>query len=233
MNVHVLVPAAGAGRRIGTSVKKQYLALGDRPLLAVTLQRLAEHPRVTSLHVIAPEAEQGYCRKEVIEKYRLKKVAGVVVGGKERQDSVYNGLLACLADDDDIVLIHDGVRPFFPREKMSPLIDAATTHGASLLAVPAQDTVKEVVEGLVARTVDRSLLWLAQTPQAFRFGLILEAHRRARRAGHQGTDDASLVEWCGWPVAVVAGSAYNLKVTTPADLVLARAMLASDELELT
>ena len=233
MNVHVLVPAAGAGRRIGTRVKKQYLALGDRPLLAVTLQRLAGHPRVTSIQVIAPEPEQDFCRKEVIEKYRIKKVSGVVVGGEERQDSVYNGLSACLADDDDIVLIHDGVRPFFPREQISPLIDAATTYGAGLLAVPAQDTVKEVIDGQVARTMDRKILWLAQTPQAFRFGLILEAHRRAQRAGYRGTDDASLVEWCGWPVAVVAGSAYNLKVTTPADLVLARTRLAADQMQLT
>ncbi len=233
MNVHVLVPAAGVGRRVGSSVKKQYLMLGDRPLLAATLDRLAEHPRITAIHVIAPESEQDYCQKEVVERYAVKKIAGVVVGGAERQDSVRNGLLACGANDDDIVLIHDAVRPFFPLEQVDALIDEAAQHGASLLAVPAQDTVKEVVDGRVTQTVDRSRLWLAQTPQAFRFGLIHEAHQRAHQQGYQGTDDASLVEWCGWPVVVVPGSAYNLKVTTPADLALARALLASGEMELT
>lgn len=233
MKVHVLVPAAGAGRRVGAKVKKQYLMLGDRPLLAATLVRLAEHPRVNAIHVIAPESERDYCLTEVIEKYALKKIAGVVIGGAERQDSVRNGLLACEAEADDIILVHDGVRPFFPPAKLDRLIDAAREHGASLLAVPAQDTVKEVVAGRVSRTVDRSHLWLAQTPQAFRFGLIAEAHLRAWREGYRGTDDASLVEWCGWPVAVIPGSAYNLKVTTPADLVLARALLAAGEKELT
>lgn len=235
MNVHALIPAAGSGRRVGASVKKQYLTLGERPLLAVTLERLARNPLVTSIHVIAPEAELDYCREEVVERYAIDKIAGVVVGGVERQDSVRNGLLACQADDDDIVLIHDAVRPFFPDNKVALLIEEAKRVGASLLAVPVQDTVKRVNndDGLVENTVDRSRLWLAQTPQAFRFALIAEAHRRALREGHRGTDDASLVEWCGWPVAVISGSAYNLKITTPADLVLAGALLACGDLELT
>ncbi len=229
MKVHVLVPAAGAGRRVGASVKKQYLALGERPLLAVTLARLADQPHITAIHIIAPQAELDYCRSEVVERHALKKIAGVVSGGAERQDSVRNGLLACAAEAEDIVLIHDGVRPFFPQEQIPVLLDAAVTHGAALLAVPAQDTVKEVVAGRVLRTVDRSRLWLAQTPQAFRFGLVLEAHQRANREGYRGTDDASLIEWCGWPVAVIPGSAYNLKVTTAADLALLRALLAAEE----
>jgi 2-C-methyl-D-erythritol 4-phosphate cytidylyltransferase len=232
MKVHVLVPAAGVGRRVGAGVKKQYLMLGDRPLLAATLGRLAEHPRVTAIHVIAPEEEQDYCRREVVERYAVEKVAGVVVGGAERQDSVRNGLMACSAADQDIVLIHDAVRPFFPLPQLDTLLDEAEAKGASLLAVPVQDTVKEVVDGRVVRTAERSRLWLAQTPQAFRCALIREAHLRADQQGYRGTDDASLVEWCGWPVAVVQGSAYNLKVTTPADLVLARALLASGEMEL-
>jgi 2-C-methyl-D-erythritol 4-phosphate cytidylyltransferase len=233
MNVHVLVPAAGVGRRLDASVKKQYLTLGERPLLAVTLERLAGHPRVSIIHVIVPDLERDYCRHEVVERYAVNKVGKMVVGGPERQDSVRNGLQACDAGEEDIVLVHDGVRPFFPAAKVDVLIDEAVRHGASLLAVPTQDTVKEVVKDRVVRTVERSRLWLAQTPQAFRYPLILEAHQRAFREGYRGTDDASLVEWCGWPVAVVPGSAYNLKITTPADLVLARALLASGEMELT
>lgn len=229
MDVHVLVPAAGAGRRFGASVRKQFVELAERPLLAVTLERLAQHPQVTSLYVIAPEAELAYCRDQVVARFAIDKVAGLVAGGAERQDSVRNGLQACTANDEDIILIHDGVRPLFPWSAIAGLIDAADTHGAALLAVPVQDTVKEVVDGRVARTVDRDRFWLAQTPQAFRAGRIRAAHRRAHQAGYRGTDDASLVEWCGWPVMVVPGSAGNLKVTTPTDLMLARALLASGE----
>lgn len=229
MNVHVLVPAAGAGRRFGAPVRKQFIELEERPLLAVTLERLAQHPRVASIWVIAPKAELDYCRQQVVQRFAIGKVAGLVAGGAERQDSVRNGLLACEADDEDIILIHDGVRPLFPAPQLSKLIDAARTHGAALLAVPVQDTVKEIVDGRVVRTVDRTRLWLAQTPQAFRADRIREAHQRAYRSGYRGTDDASLIEWCGWPVMVVPGTAGNLKVTTPTDLALARSLRASGE----
>ena len=232
MSVHVLVPAAGVGQRLGADVKKQFLTLGDRPLLAATLQRIAQHPRVAAIHVIAPEPELTYCREQVIERYAVNKIAGVVAGGAERQDSVWNGLLACGASVDDVVLIHDAVRPFFPLEKLDMLIDEAMRNGACLLAVPAQDTVKMVVDGQVVKTADRTALWLAQTPQAFRFDVIFEAHRRAQQEGFRGTDDASLVEQYGGQVVVIEGSAYNLKVTTPADLALARALLAAGEMEL-
>ncbi len=229
MKVHAIVPAAGAGRRFGADIKKQYLTLGDRPLLAVTLERLASHPQVASIYVVAPADELGYCRHEVIERYGIAKIAGLVEGGVERQDSVRNGLLACTAADDDIILIHDGVRPLLPLAALDNLIAKATLEGGSLLAIPARDTIKEADNGKVVRTLDRSHLWQAQTPQAFRYERILDAHRRAQRAGYLGTDDASLLEWCGWPVAVVEGSTYNLKVTTPDDLALAKALLAAEE----
>lgn len=231
MNVHVIVPAAGAGRRFGADIKKQYLMLGDRPLLAVTLERLASHPRLDSITVVAPADELDYCRHEVIERFGIDKVVGLVEGGAERQDSVRNGLQACQAAEEDIVLIHDGVRPLVPLETLETLIETAATEGGSLLAIPAQDTIKETADGRVVGTLDRSRLWQAQTPQAFRYARILEAHLRAQREGYLGTDDASLLEWCGWPVAVVSGSAYNFKVTTPEDLVLVRALLAAEEEE--
>jgi 2-C-methyl-D-erythritol 4-phosphate cytidylyltransferase len=169
----------------------------------------------------------------LVESYRLEKIGVVIAGGAERQDSVRNGLEACGAADQDVVLIHDGVRPFFPQEQIGPLVQLAVAEGAAILAVPAQDTIKEVFDGLVRSTLDRSLLWQVQTPQAFRCDRIREAHRRAYASGYLGTDDASLVEWCGWPVAVLPGHQYNLKITTPADLALARALIAAGEVSLT
>ena len=231
MAVHVLIPAAGIGRRMGGNGNKQYLSLGDRPILAHTLSRLADLSCIDALHVIVPAEECAYCRDEVIAPLGRDKVRSVIAGGAERQDSVRNGLEGCGAADDDLVLIHDGVRPFFPAEQIPELIAAAAADGAALLAIPAQDTVKEVRDGRVVRTLERGRLWQAQTPQAFRAAVIREAHRRALAAGFAGTDDASLVEWCGWPVVIVAGSPFNFKLTTPADLALARALLVTGATE--
>ncbi len=232
MNVHVLIPAAGSGSRIGGDTRKQYLELDGLPILVRTLSRLAALPQVTAIHLIVPGEDVSFCRSELVESYRLDKIGVVIAGGAERQDSVRNGLESCGAADQDIILIHDGVRPFFPSEQIGPLVQLAAVEGAALLAVPAQDTIKEVFDGRVRSTLDRSLLWQVQTPQAFRCERIREAHRRAYAGGYIGTDDASLVEWCGWPVAVLNGHPHNLKITTPADLALARALLAAGEVTL-
>lgn len=231
MAVHVLIPAAGSGRRMGAAGNKQYLELGGRPVLAYTLARLAALEEIDALHIIVPEEELAYCRDEVVDRFALGKIGSMIAGGAERQDSVRNGLESCGAADDDLVLIHDGVRPFFPAREIAGLLAAAAETGAALLAVPAQDTVKEVAEGRVVRTLERGRLWQVQTPQAFRCALIRDAHRRASDAAFAGTDDASLVEWRGGAVAVLPGSPFNFKLTTPADLALARALLAAGVLE--
>jgi 2-C-methyl-D-erythritol 4-phosphate cytidylyltransferase len=233
MDVHVLVPAAGSGSRIGGETRKQYLELGDQPVLVQTLLRLAEHPQISVIHLIVPEGDVAFCRAELVERYQLEKIGGVISGGAERQDSVRNGLESCGAHDQDVLLVHDGVRPFFPMEQIGPLVQLASAEGAALLAIPAQDTIKEVFDGRVRSTLDRRLLWQVQTPQAFRFERIREAHRRAHANGYLGTDDASLIEWCGWPVAILSGHPYNFKITTPADLAMARALLAAGEVSLT
>jgi 2-C-methyl-D-erythritol 4-phosphate cytidylyltransferase len=233
MDVHVLVPAAGSGSRIGGETRKQYLELGDQPVLVQTLLRLAEHPQISVIHLIVPEGDVSFCRAELVERYQLEKIACVISGGAERQDSVRNGLESCGALDQDVILVHDGVRPFFPMEQIGPLVQLASAEGAALLAIPAQDTIKEVFDGRVRSTLDRRLLWQVQTPQAFRFERIREAHRRAHANGYLGTDDASLIEWCEWPVAILSGHPYNFKITTPADLAMARALLAAGEVSLT
>ncbi|MEJ2491235.1 MAG: 2-C-methyl-D-erythritol 4-phosphate cytidylyltransferase [Desulfuromonadales bacterium] len=233
MNVHVLVPAAGSGRRLAGGIRKQYLELGDRPVLVQTLVRLAAQPLVTAVHLVVPEEDVAFCRRELVERYRIDKIGAIIAGGRERQDSVRNGLEACGAAGQDVILVHDAVRPFFPAEQIGPLVQLAAVEGAALLAVPAQDTIKEVFDGRVRSTLDRSLLWQVQTPQAFRCDRIREAHRRAQMRDHVGTDDASLIEWCGWPVAVLEGHPHNIKITTPADLALARALLDLGEVSLT
>ena len=225
MSVTVLIPAAGMGARMGASVNKQYLILADRPVLAHTLRLFDHHPSIDHIFIVSPEEEIDYCRAEVVERFGFVKVRDLIPGGAERQDSVYNGLSACAAANSDIVLIHDGVRPFFPSHRIEEVVTAAERNGACVVGVPVKDTIKEVAEGLIRSTPDRRRLWQAQTPQAFVFGLIRDAHERAGQEGFRGTDDASLVERIGHPVAMIEGSYRNIKITTPEDLILAEAFI--------
>lgn len=227
MSVIALIPAAGMGSRMQAGINKQYLRLGDRPILAHTLAIFDQHPLVDRIVVVAPEAEIPYCREQVIAAYGFQRVTAIVAGGAERQDSVRLGLAACAGADDDLVLIHDGVRPFLPSTRLAELLTAATDHGACIVAVPVKDTIKQVDGQMITGTPERSSLWQAQTPQAFRFALIRDAHQKALATGYRGTDDASLVERLGHPVAIVPGDYRNFKITTPEDLVLANALFAA------
>lgn len=209
---------------MGAAVNKQYLTLADRPILAHTLGLFDAHPAVTRIVVVSPPEEIAFCRTEVVERFGFVKVAQIVPGGAQRQDSVRNGLAACGANSEDIILIHDGVRPFLPPALIDRVVATAAEVGACLVGVPVKDTIKEVEKGLVRGTPDRRRLWQAQTPQAFRFALIDEAHRRAVAERWAVTDDAALVERFGHPVAMVEGSYRNIKITTPEDLVLAQAL---------
>ncbi len=227
MAVIVLIPAAGTGSRMGAGVNKQYLALADRPVLAHTLSIFQNHPIVDEILVISPRDEIDFCRNEVVERYAFNKVRAVVEGGKERQDSVRNGLGALEAEPTDVVLIHDGVRPFFPPQLIGSVITGAQAGGC-IVAVPVKDTIKEVDQGRIVGTPPRGSLWQAQTPQAFPFAIIREAHAKAFKEGFRATDDASLVERLGYPVGVVQGSYRNFKITTPEDLVMARAFIGAE-----
>jgi len=220
----VLVPAAGMGRRMQAGVNKQYLELDGRPILAQTLALFESSPHVVRILVIAPADELDYCRTQIVERYGFAKVSELVAGGAERQDSVRNGLRACALDADEIVLIHDGVRPLFDPTLIRPLALRAAEIGGCIVGVPVKDTVKQVDAGMITATPPRSRLWLAQTPQAFRYGLIREAHEQALAEGFNGTDDASLLERIGRPVAMLEGDYRNLKITTPEDLVQAGAL---------
>jgi 2-C-methyl-D-erythritol 4-phosphate cytidylyltransferase len=224
MSVFALIPAAGCGSRFGSAVKKQYLELNGQPILARTLCLFNESPCVHAVFVIAPAAEMEFCRRAIVNRFGFDKVRAVVCGGEERQVSVYNGLKACDAGPEDIILIHDGVRPFVPAALIAETVRGAERDGACLAAVPARDTLKEIENGRVVATPERKRFWQAQTPQAFRCAILLEAHEKARAEGFCGTDDASLVERLGVPVAVVEGSPFNFKITAPDDLMLAEAL---------
>jgi 2-C-methyl-D-erythritol 4-phosphate cytidylyltransferase len=229
MSVFVLIPAAGMGRRMGATVNKQYLPLNGRPILGHTIALFDKHPLIDKIYVITPADESELCRREVLAPGNFRKVQDLVPGGAERQDSVRNGLQACAAAPDDIVLIHDGVRPLLQPGLIDKLVAEVQERGACLVGVPVKDTIKQVVDGRIEGTPDRNGLWQAQTPQAFRYGQILEAYQRAQLDGFRGTDDASLVERLGQPVTIIAGSYRNIKLTTPEDLLLARAFLDSPE----
>ena len=212
------------------SINKQYLALGDRPVLAHTLALFENSSLVTQILVISPQDEIAYCRQEVVERFGCTKVRAIVPGGAERQDSVRNGLLALDVPADEVVLSHDGVRPFLSAPLISAVAaGAGQNRGGCVVGVPVKDTVKEVAAGRIQGTPERSRLWLAQTPQAFRFRVIRDAHEQAARDGYRGTDDASLVERLGLSVAILQGSYRNIKITTPEDLILAEAFLQSPE----
>ena len=224
--IFALIPAAGMGKRMGGGSNKQYLLLDGMPILARTVQTFQEAECIDAIYLVSPEQEIPFCRSEVVERYGFTKVRAIVPGGAERQHSVCNGLRAIEGiEPDDLVLIHDGVRPFVSAQMLEEAAAAAKEAGAAVVAVPVKDTVKVVREGVITQTPSREELWLAQTPQAFRYALIRAAHEEAAAAGFLGTDDASLLERQGRPVRVIRGDYRNIKITTPEDMILAEAFL--------
>lgn len=221
MRVDVIVPAGGSGKRMGGPLSKQFMDLAGTPVLARTLGIFEKVRGIDGIVLVVPRKEMDFAQRAIVERYHLSRVRKVVAGGEERQDSVRNGLSALESGTghEDVVMIHDAVRPFVAEEKILRSIDECRKHGAVTLGVPVTDTVKEVdAQGVVGRTVDRKAFWLTQTPQTFRRSVIEEAYRRAYEDGFRGTDDASLVERIGVSVRMIRGSHENIKITTPQDL---------------
>jgi 2-C-methyl-D-erythritol 4-phosphate cytidylyltransferase len=222
-----LVPAAGRGLRVGGPVPKQFLALGGEPILVHALWALEAADSISSIIIAVPEADREYCHKEIVTRHGFKKVTNIVAGGERRQDSVRYALFAAKTSE-DLVLVHDAVRPFLTQELIRLVIEEAAEHGEALIAVPMRDTVKQIGrDGVVVRTVDRHDLWLAQTPQAFKLSLLKEAHQKAEDDGFYATDDAQLVERLKGRITIIEGSAENIKITRPEDLIIGEAILAA------
>lgn len=213
--VGAIVVAAGRGTRMGTKESKQYLLLQNKPIIIHTLERFDRHPSIQEIVLVTGEQDVERC-KSWIDEYGIATQIKVIPGGAERQESVYLGLRQI---EGPYVLVHDGVRPFVTEEQITACIKAAVDYGASVLAAPVKDTIKQVDEqGQVTATLERRSLWAIQTPQAFRCSQLLDAHEQAERNGFIGTDDAMLLERLGLPVKVVEGGYRNIKITTPEDL---------------
>jgi 2-C-methyl-D-erythritol 4-phosphate cytidylyltransferase len=228
MKTVAIIPAGGSGRRMGEAVSKQYLLLGGTPILLHTLKIFQESSRIDEIFLIVPSQDITAVREMIGCGHGLSKVTRLLSGGKERQDSVRNGLHA-VGEDHDIVVIHDAVRPFVTGEMIRRAVEGATAFPAVATGVPATDTVKRVGDGdLVCETLDRQGLWLVQTPQAFQRQVIKEAYEKAGEDNFTGTDDAVLVERMGVAVKMIRGSYDNMKITTRDDLLIAEALIKSE-----
>ena len=227
MKVVAIIPSAGKGKRMAHSVPKYFIRLEDKPVLAYTLEAFEKCPDVNQVLLVVRSGEEKYCLKEVVEKYQFRKVLKVVIGGERRQDSVYNGIKE-LDQDTDIVVVHDGVRPFVPPALISETIKLAMYVDGVVAALPVKDTIKEVTrDGLIKGTPNRDSLWFAQTPQTFKKRVLEEAFMRAFTDKFHGTDEASLVERMGGKVKIIEGSHENIKITTKEDLFYAELILRS------
>lgn len=229
MKVVVIIPAAGLGTRMAAiggkpHTSKQFAELAGVPILIHTLRKFAAAPEIAEIYLAMRHPESSAFQQRLAAE-KLNKPIHVVEGGEHRQESVASALAAVEAAPDDIVLVHDAVRPFVTHEIIASVIDGAKKHGAAIAGVPAVDTIKKVertAEGaIITSTVPREQVVLAQTPQGFLLSVLRKAFAEATADGFTGTDEASLVERSGHDVAVVMGSHRNLKITTPADMELA------------
>ncbi len=224
MDYYVVIPAAGQGKRMNAGMNKLFIPLNKIPVIIHTLNVFDQDKNCKGV-ILAVNENEVTLFIELIRKYHIKNVLKIVNGGKERQNSVYNGLKA-VPDEDAIVLIHDGARPFIKQSIIHELVNSASRNEGAIVAVPVKDTIKAARNNIVEKTVERSSLWSVQTPQAFRLSVILDAHEKALDDQFLGTDDSSLVERLGKKVHIVLGDYENIKLTTPEDLIYGEAILA-------
>lgn len=231
MKTTAIVLAGGSGKRMNSSVKKQFLEIQDKPLLYYSLKAF-EDSFIDSVILVTSEEDMEYCQKEIVDKYHFNKVEKIVPGGKERYHSVINGITS--ADACDYVFIHDGARPFVTSDMLDRLLEGVLQNGACVAGMPVKDTIKIAdADGYIESTPKRDLVWMIQTPQVFSYELITEAYAILQKEeihllekGISITDDAMVVETLlGEKVKLIEGSYRNIKVTTPEDLGIAEGFL--------
>ncbi len=219
VKVAAIIAAGGSGVRMKADIPKQFLYLHDKPIIVYTLEKFLGCSGVGKIFLIVPKAEMTKTEL-LLKKWNIPKAAEVIAGGKTRQHSVWNGLCR-IPDNTEIVMVHDGVRPFISVRIINKCIKETEKWGAVITAIPVYETVKEVVNHCVRATLDRSKLWRVQTPQSFKKELLIEAYKKAWEADVMVTDDSSLVEQIGYKVKVVKGEEKNIKITSPEDMIIA------------
>ncbi len=221
-----LVLAAGQGKRMGAGINKQFLMLQEKPILYHTLKAFSDNDNINEIVLVCAEKDMNYCKENVVNAYSFDKVKAIVLGGAERQDSVYNGLKAIKSCD--IVLIHDGARPFITNDIIDEGIRMAKTYGACTCGVKAKDTIKlKDDEGFSSETLNREDTFLVQTPQCFDYRLILKCHEKLNEDRQLVTDDTMVVEMFNQRVYLYEGSYFNIKITTPEDMIIGENILNS------
>jgi 2-C-methyl-D-erythritol 4-phosphate cytidylyltransferase len=226
MRTLAIILAAGVGKRMGAATNKQLLLLDNKPIIVHTLQVFEDCRAIDGVYLVVNQKDLPVVQEEILETYRFNKVMKLVIGGRLRQDSVKNGLEA-IDHPCDIVVIHDGARPFITPSFIEKGIFLMEMFDAIIPAIPVKDTIKVVSkEGFVIKTLDRDSLWHVQTPQTFKFDLISKAYKEGVSKKLYGYDDATFLEYSGKKVKVIEGSSYNIKITTPEDLITARGILA-------
>jgi 2-C-methyl-D-erythritol 4-phosphate cytidylyltransferase len=228
MTVSAIIVAAGSGSRLGDSEPKAFVELGGRPLLYYSLRTIREVAAIKEVIVALPPGRETQARL-ASERAGLQVPLKLTPGGAERQDSVRIALSQA-SPEHSLILVHDAARPFAARELFAGCIEGAARTGGAIAAIPQADTLKHAEQGVITGTRPRQGLYAAQTPQAFKRGLLIAAHDAATNAPIAATDDAFLIERLGARIEIVAGSALNFKITTPEDLRMARALIASDSL---
>ena len=225
MNTSVIIPAAGIGKRFGGELPKQFVNIGDVPILIKTIEIFETIEDVKNI-VISVHSHWLNYTKDLIKKYNCKKIKDVVIGGVERSDSVRAGLHLDCIQESDVVLVHDAVRPFVSKDLIYNIMNTAEEYGAAIPAIPVTDTIKEVShQGFVVKTLDRNKLSMIQTPQGYWPSILKDAYEKGIEANFDGTDSASFVEFCGYKVCVVPGEITNFKITTSSDISYANSLL--------
>lgn len=225
----VVIVAGGKGKRMGEPISKQFLLLDDKPILYYTLKVFDNCNSIDDIILVISKEDIDYFNNNIKDTFTFKKLKAVVEGGKERQDSVYNGLKSC--KECDIVLIHDGARPFVEEDMIIKGIETSKRYGASACGVIPKDTIKvREVNGFSESTLDRNTLIAVQTPQCFKYDLILKAHEYINKNNISVTDDTMALELMGNKVYLYEGKYTNIKVTTPEDLILARYLVKHTEI---
>jgi len=220
-----IIVAAGKGSRMNAGINKQYLLLGNKPVLAHTIEAFEKSECISEIIVVINKNDNDFFVNTIIKPYNFRKISAVAEGGEDRQASVFNGLCHVSASS-EIVVVHDGARPLVTADIIKRSVDAALVFGAACTGVPVKDTIKKVDSNLdVEYTPDRSGLWAIQTPQTFRRDILAAAHHSAVRDGFRGTDDSVLAERLGYRVHMVMGSYTNIKITTVEDLAFAETIL--------